>query len=169
MLCKELDIEAFATVGSEVKAEAVRSLRGEPINHRTEDFADVISARTSGEGVDVILDIMGASYFDKNVRVLARGGRLVIIGFLGGATLEKVSLLALISKKGLLTGSVMRSRSIAEKAAIARDLRAHLWPALAAGRCLPVIDKVFPLAKAAEAHRRIESSEHIGKIVLQIA
>ena len=169
MLCREFGIEAFATVGSEAKADVARGLGGEPINYRSEDFAQVVLTRTSGRGVDVVLDIIGASYFDQNVRVLARGGRLVIIGSQGGATLQQANLVPLIAKKAMLTGSLMRSRSSAEKAEIARDLRIHLWPALGDGRCLPVIDRVFPLANAADAHRRMESGEHIGKIVLQVA
>ena len=169
MICKEFGIKAFATVGSEAKADVVRGLGGEPINYRTEDFAQVVLTRTSGRGVNVVLDIMGASYFDRNVRVLARGGCLVIIGSQGGATLQQANLLPLISKRATLTGSLMRSRSSVEKADIARDLRSQLWPVLSDGRCLPVIDRVFPLANAAEAHRRMESGEHIGKIVLQVA
>jgi NADPH2:quinone reductase len=168
MLCKALGIKAFATAGSEGKCEQIRALGGEAINYREADFAQVISRQTDGKGVDVILDIMGASYFDGNVASLARRGRLVIIGFLGGSSVKDFSLPALIDKQASVTGSMMRSRSTEEKAEIARAVQATVWPLLSQGQCLPIIDRVFPLAEAASAHQRMEEGEHIGKIVLKV-
>lgn len=168
MLCKALGINAFATAGSEEKCEQIRSLGGEAINYRKADFAQVIARQTQGEGVDVILDIMGGSYFDSNVASLARRGRLVIIGFLGGSTVKDFNLLALMEKQALVTGSLMRSRSAEEKAQIAQAVKANIWPLLSSGQCLPLIDRIFPLADAAGAHQRMEEGEHIGKIVLKV-
>ena len=168
MLCKALGINAFATAGSEEKCEQIRSLGGEAINYRKADFAQVISRQTQGKGVDVILDIMGGSYFDSNVASLARRGRLVIIGFLGGSTVKDFNLLALMEKQALVTGSLMRSRSAEEKAQIAQAVKANIWPLLSSGQCLPLIDRIFPLADAAGAHQRMEEGEHIGKIVLRV-
>ena len=168
MLCKALGINAFATAGSEEKCEQIRSLGGEAINYRKADFAQVIARQTQGKGVDVILDIMGGSYFDSNVASLARRGRLVIIGFLGGSTVKDFNLLALMEKQALVTGSLMRSRSAEEKAQIAHAVKANIWPLLSSGQCLPLIDRIFPLADAAGAHQRMEEGEHIGKIVLRV-
>lgn len=168
MLCKALGINAFATAGSEEKCEQIRSLGGEAINYRKADFAQVIARQTQGKGVDVILDIMGGSYFDSNVASLARRGRLVIIGFLGGSTVKDFNLLALMEKQALVTGSLMRSRSAEEKAQIAQAVKANIWPLLSSGQCLPLIDRIFPLADAAGAHQRMEEGEHIGKIVLKV-
>jgi len=168
MLCKALGINAFATAGSEEKCEQIRSLGGEAINYRKADFAQVIARQTQGKGVDVILDIMGGSYFDSNVASLARRGRLVIIGFLGGSTVKDFNLLALMEKQALVTGSLMRSRSAEEKAQIVQAVKANIWPLLSSGQCLPLIDRIFPLADAAGAHQRMEEGEHIGKIVLKV-
>ena len=107
---------------------------------------------------------MGGSYFGRNMD----GGRLVIIGFLGGA-MEKVYLLAVAAKRVIVSGSMLRPRTAAEKAAIADVLYKKVWPILSAGRCLPIIYKVFPLLSAADAHRRMEAGDHIGKIVLKVA
>ena len=168
MLCKALGIKAFATAGSEEKCAQIRALGGEAINYREADFAQVITRRTDGKGVDVILDIMGGSYFAGNVASLARRGRLVIIGFLGGSSVKDFSLPALIDKQASVTGSMMRSRTTEEKAEIARAVKTTIWPLLGRGECLPIIDRVFALADAASAHQRIEEGEHIGKIVLKV-
>jgi NADPH:quinone reductase-like Zn-dependent oxidoreductase len=117
----------------------------------------------------VILDIMGGSYLNGNISALAMDGRLVMLGFLGGARANDVDLLAILGKRAVVTGSLLRARTAGEKAAIADQLQKHVWPALAAGRCLPIIDKVYPLADAAQAHARMEGGDHIGKIVLQVA
>ncbi|SDT28918.1 putative NAD(P)H quinone oxidoreductase, PIG3 family [Pseudomonas sp. Z003-0.4C(8344-21)] len=168
MLCREFAIEAFATAGSADKCAAIRELGGEAINYRDADFAEVIAEKTDNHGVNVILDIMGGSYFNSNVSALAMDGRLVMLGFLGGARANDVDLLAILGKRAVVTGSLLRARTSAEKAEIAAQLHEHVWPALAAGRCLPMIDKVYPLTDAAKAHAHMEAGDHIGKIVLQV-
>lgn len=167
-LCREFGIRAFATAGSDQKCTAIRELGGEAINYRERDFAEEVLKRTEGRGVDVILDIMGGSYFDRNIAALAPDGRLVVIGFLGGTIAEQIDLQALALKRAIVTGSTMRSRTATEKAKIADELRAHVWPILSAGRCLPIVDEVFPLSRAADAHRMMEAGDHIGKIVLSV-
>lgn len=169
MLCEAFGIEAFATAGSEQKCEAIAALGGKPINYRTTDFAAEVLAQTGGVGVDIILDIMGASYLQGNLAALARDGRLMVIGFLGGTVAKDVDLQALVLKRATITGSTMRARTAAEKAHIAAGLRTHAWPLLEAGQCRPVIHRIFPLAEAAAAHALMESGAHIGKIVLQVA
>jgi putative PIG3 family NAD(P)H quinone oxidoreductase len=169
MLCREFGIEAFATAGSPEKCAAISKLGGQPINYREEDFAKVIAEKTANQGVNVILDIMGGSYLNGNISALAMDGRLVMLGFLGGARANDVDLLAILGKRAVVTGSLLRARTAAEKAAIADQLHEHVWPALSAGRCLPIIDKVYPLADAAQAHARMEGGDHIGKIILQVA
>ena len=166
MLCKEFGVETFATAGSESKCAAIRELGGEAINYRERDFVAAVREGTAGRGVDVILDIIGASYFARNLAALAMDGRLVIIAYLGGARVKEAELSAIVAKRAVVTGSLLRPRTSAEKAAIAERLRERVWPVLAAGRCWPVIDSVYPLDRAADAHRRMESGEHIGKIVL---
>lgn len=168
MLCRELGVRAFATAGGTEKCEAIRELGAEPINYRQESFVEVVLARTEGRGADVILDIMGAAYFADNLATLARDGRLLLIGFLGGGVAERVNLQTIMAKRAIVTGSAMRPRSTQEKAAIAASLREHVWPVLAQGRCLPMIHATYPLARAADAHREMESSQHIGKIVLEV-
>ncbi|ULU23871.1 NAD(P)H-quinone oxidoreductase [Dyella terrae] len=168
MLCREFGIRAFATAGGQEKCDAIRELGGEPINYRQESFAEVVLARTEGRGADVILDIMGAPYFSDNLTTLARDGRLLLIGFLGGGMAEHVNLHAIMAKRAVVTGSAMRPRSSQEKASIAASLREHVWPVLAEGRCLPLINATYPLLRAADAHRHMESSQHIGKIVLTL-
>ncbi|WP_286798748.1 NAD(P)H-quinone oxidoreductase [Pseudomonas sp. UBA4034] len=169
MLCREFGIQAFATAGSADKCAAIATLGGEPINYREQDFADVIADQTDGHGVDVILDIMGASYLNNNLKSLAMDGHLVMLGFLGGGKAHDVDLLSILSKRAVITGSLLRARTGAEKAAIADQLREYIWPVLSAGRCLPIIDKVYPYTDAAQAHARMEGGDHIGKIVLQVA
>ncbi|MFW6751143.1 NAD(P)H-quinone oxidoreductase [Pseudomonas glycinae] len=168
MLCREFGIEAFATAGSADKCAAIRNLGGDAINYREQEFAAVIAEKTAGQGVNVILDIMGGSYLNGNISALGMDGRLVMIGFLGGARANDIDLLAILGKRAVVTGSLLRARTSAEKAAITDQLREHVWPALAAGRCLPIIDKVYPLADAALAHAHMEAGDHIGKIVLKI-
>jgi NADPH2:quinone reductase len=168
MLCREFGIKAFATAGSEEKCAAVRKLGAEAINYRDQDFVRVIQDNTAGKGVNVILDIMGGSYLNQNIAALGMEGRLVMLGFLGGGRANDVDLLGIMSKRATITGSLMRPRTDAEKASIAEQLREYVWPVLTAGRCLPMIDKVYPLAEAAQAHARMEAGDHIGKIVLQV-
>ena len=168
MLCREFGIESFATAGSADKCAAISKLGGQPINYREQDFATVIAEKTAGQGVNAILDIMGASYLNGNVSALAMDGRLVMLGFLGGGKANDIDLLAIMAKRAVITGSLLRARTAEEKAEIAEQLREHVWPALAAGRCLPIIDKVYSLNDAAQAHARMEGGDHIGKIVLRV-
>ncbi|HEX4550889.1 NAD(P)H-quinone oxidoreductase [Pseudomonas sp.] len=168
MLCREFGIETFATAGSADKCAVIAELGGQPINYREEDFAKVIAEKTAGQGVNAVLDIMGASYLNGNVSALAMDGRLVMLGFLGGGRANDVDLLAILGKRAVVTGSLLRARTSAEKAEIAEQLREHVWPVLAAGRCLPIIDKVYALNEAAQAHAYMESGDHIGKIVLRV-
>ena len=170
MLAGEFGIRACSTDDGPEKCRAVRELGAElAVDFRTTDFAEAVLDWTGGRGVDVILDIVGGAYLDRNVAALAQDGRLLSIGFLGGEVAENVNLLTIALKRAILTGSTMRSRTAEEKAAIADELQARVWPALEAGRCLPRVHEVFPLARAAEAHRTMESGRHIGKIVLQVA
>lgn len=156
----------YATAGTEAKCGACRSLgAAAAINYRTEDFVERVRELTGGEGVDVILDMVGGDYIQKNIRCAATEGRIVNIAFLGGAKAE-VNFMPVMLKRLTLTGSTLRPQSAAYKARLARDLEANVWPLLTAHQMRPVIDRVFPLAQVAQAHRRMESSEHIGKIVL---
>ncbi|NVZ52632.1 zinc-binding dehydrogenase [Pseudomonas sp. B6002] len=168
MLCRELGIQAFATAGSEDKCAAIRALGAEAINYREQDFAEIIAQKTEGQGVNVILDIMGGSYFNNNLKALAMDGRLVMLGFLGGARANDVDLLTILGKRAVVTGSLLRPRTGDEKAEIAAQLREHVWPLLSAGRCLPMIDQVFDYTAADQAHARMEGGDHIGKIVLRV-
>jgi NADPH:quinone reductase len=118
--------------------------------------------------VDVVLDMVGGPYAQSNLRSLAFGGRLVLIAFLGGPKAEQFDFTPVMTKRLTICGSTMRPRSTEEKGAIAAELRARVWPALEAGRCAPVIERVFRLAEAADAHRLMESGTHIGKIVLRV-
>ena len=159
----------FATAGSDAKCEACRRLGADvTVNYRNQDFVEVVRRETSGAGVDVILDIMGGDYFVRNLDCLALDGRLVQIGLLGGSQAH-VDLGRIMRRRLTVTGSTLRVRTVEEKGELARDLEANVWPLLVSGRVGPVIDRTFPLADAAGAHRRMEKSEHIGKIVLTVA
>ncbi len=167
-LATALGARVYATAGSDDKARACERLgavRG--INYRTEDFVEVIRQDTAGKGVDVILDMVGGDYFDRNLQVAAVEGRLVIIAMLGGSRAE-LKLNTLLTKRLTVTGSTLRSRTVEEKAAIADAVRSNVWPLLESGRVHPVIHATFPLAEAAAAHALMESSNHIGKIVLTV-
>ena len=167
-LAHALGAIVFATAGSEEKCEACRRLGARlAINYRTTDFVEAVQRETGGAGVDVVLDIIGADYFAKNVECLALEGRLVQIGLLGGAR-TSIDLGRVMRRRLTITGSTLRVRTAEEKGALARDLEANVWPLLSAGQVAPVLDRTFPLTAAAEAHRRIEASEHIGKIVLTV-
>jgi NADPH2:quinone reductase len=167
-LATALGARVYATAGSDDKARACERLgavRG--INYRTEDFVEVIRRDTLGKGVDVILDMVGGDYFDRNLQVAAVEGRLVIIAMLGGSRAE-LKLNTLLMKRLTVTGSTLRSRTVEEKAAVADAVRSNVWPLLVSGRVRPVIHATFPLAEAAAAHALMESSNHIGKIVLTV-
>lgn len=156
----------FATAGSAEKCRVCESLGAErAINYREEDFVAVLGA---AGGADVILDMVGGDYIARNIRALADDGRLVQIAFLAGPRAE-LNFAPLMARRLTLTGSTLRPQSDLAKARIAAALRAEVWPLVAAGRLRPVMDSEFPLAEAAAAHRRIESADHVGKIVLRVA
>jgi NADPH2:quinone reductase len=164
---REFGARIFATAGSDEKCAACLKLGADAaINYRTHDFAAEVKTLTEGRGVDVILDMVGGPYMARNVRSLGLDGRLVLIAFLQGSKVQDFDFVQVLVRRLTITGSTMRPRSTAQKGAIAAELRSRVWPALDAGRCSPVIHATFPLAQAAEAHRLMESSAHIGKIVL---
>jgi len=167
-LCKEAGARVFVTAGSEEKCARCRELGADlAVNYKTDDFAKAVLEATGGRGVDVVLDSIGASYLDANLRSLAIGGRLVLIGLMGGAKAE-IGLGALLVRRLSVIGSTLRARPVDEKAAIVREFLARFGDALEKGRIGPVVDRVLPLAQAAEAHRAIKASEHFGKIVLRV-
>jgi putative PIG3 family NAD(P)H quinone oxidoreductase len=168
-LARAFGATVYATAGSKEKCQACERLgavRG--IDYRTEDFAEVVKAETGGKGVDVVLDMIGAAYFEKNLSVLAKDGCLSIIAFLGGNVAEKVNLSPIMVKRLTVTGSTMRPRTAEEKRAIRDDLSGQVWPLLEAGTVAPVIHAALPFADVVEAHQLMESSSHIGKIVLNL-
>jgi NADPH2:quinone reductase len=158
----------FATAGSEAKCRACRDLGAElAMNYRTADFVAEVRAATGGRGVDVVLDMVGGDYLARDVRALAPEGRLVMIAHQKGATAE-LDFAQVMVKRLRITGSTLRPQSVEAKARIAAALRREVWPLLASGRIAPVIDRVFPLEAAAKAHARMESSAHVGKIILAV-
>lgn len=167
-LCKALGIQTFATVGGSAKQQAISSLTPHAINYKEQDFEQVILKETQDKGVDVILDIVGASYLTKNMNVLATNGRLVIIGFMGGSVADHLDLTQLMLKRATITGSTMRSRNTQEKAVIADHLKQYVWPLLEAGQCLPLIHQIFPFKDVGLAHAMMERDQHIGKLVLTV-
>ena len=167
-LAKAWGARVFATAGSAAKAracEALGAVRG--IDYKTEDFVEVIRAQTKGYGVDITLDMVAGSYVQRNLDIAAVEGRVVTISLLGGSRAE-INVGMILIKRLTLTGSTLRSRTVAQKAAIAEAVRQNVWPLIESGKVRPVIFKTFPLAEASEAHRLMESSNHIGKIVLTI-
>ena len=154
------------TTARAAKHQALRDLGADvTIDYTGEDFVDAAREATGGRGVDVILDIMGASYLERNVNALATGGRLLIVGLQGG-TRADINLGALMTKRASVISTALRSRPINEKAAIVADVREHVWPLIEAGKVRPVVHIVLPMAEAGEAHRLVESSEHLGKVLL---
>ena len=167
-LATALGHRVFATAGSEDKCRAVEALGAERgINYRNEDFAAVVKELTNNKGVDVILDMVAGDYVAREVDCLADDGRLVIIALLGGAK-ANLDMGQVLRRRLTLTGSTLRPRPVAFKAAIARHLREQVWPLFSQGKLKPVIHRIFPLEQAAEAHTLMESSTHVGKIVLQV-
>src|SRR5579862_7418917 len=167
-LAGHLGAQAIVTVGGEDKAEFCRRFGAiAAINYHQEDFVARTLELTGGEGVDVVLDIVGADYVERNIKVLRRDGRLVFIGFMTGSRAE-LNLMTVMLRRLRLTGSTMRPRTIEEKGAIRDALAAEIWPAFGSGRLKTHVHAVFPLAQVAEANRLMESSRHIGKIVLQV-
>ncbi|AKU12206.1 NAD(P)H quinone oxidoreductase [Azoarcus sp. CIB] len=158
----------YATAGSGEKLQAcVAAGATRAINYRSEDFAEVIARETSGRGVDVVLDMVGAPYVERNLRCLALEGCLLQIAFLEGSHFD-FDATPIMLRRLTLTGSTLRARSDDQKADIARRLEATVWPLIEQGRCLPVIHSVFPLENAGAAHALMESSRHIGKIMLSV-
>ncbi len=158
----------FATAGTDDKCRTCEALGAERgINYRTENFVDVIKAATGDRGVDVILDMVGGDYVAREIGCLAEDGRLAVIALLGGMT-ATLDLGRLLRRRLTVTGSTLRPRSIAFKAAIAANLRERIWPLLEAGKVKPVVYQTFPLEHAAQAHTLMESSKHIGKIMLKL-
>ncbi|KAM0950965.1 putative NADPH:quinone reductase [Dioscorea sansibarensis] len=165
-IAKHLGVRVFVTAGSEEKLGACKNLGADVcINYKTEDFVARIKEETGGKGVDVILDNVGGPYLQRNLDSLNIGGRLFLIGFLGGAVTE-VNLAPLLMKRLTVQAAGLRSRSPENKAEIVKEVEKHVWPAIAAGKVKPVIYKSLRLSEAAEGHKLMESSTHIGKILL---
>lgn len=169
-LAKAFGAEVYTTAGSKEKCDACETLGAKrAINYKQEDFAAVIKDATGGKGVDVILDMIGASYFEKNIASLAKDGCLSMIAFLGGTIAEKVDLRPIMVKRLTVTGSTMRPRTADEKRAIRDELVEQVWPLLEAGKVAPVIHDVIDFDQVSGGHRLMESSSHIGKIVMRIS
>jgi NADPH2:quinone reductase len=169
-LARAFGASVFATAGSDDKCAAcVRLGAAAAINYRSEDFVARVRELTGRRGVDVVLDIVGGAYASRNLACLAPKGRLVMIAFLGGTIAESLDLSRIVVRHLTVTGSTLRPRTVEQKGVLADELAAHVWPLLDAGRCPPVIDRTFPLERAADAHARMESSAHIGKLVLAVA
>ncbi|BEG75030.1 NAD(P)H-quinone oxidoreductase [Achromobacter xylosoxidans] len=167
-LARAFGAEVWTTVGNQEKAEAcLKAGAHHAVIYRDTDFEADIRQATNGQGVDVILDMVGGAYINKNIRLLAVNGRLVQIAFLEGSKAE-IDALPIMTKRLSFTGSTLRPRSDEDKGAIARALAAKVLPLMEQGRCLPLIHQVFPLEQAAQAHALMESSKHIGKIMLKV-
>jgi NADPH:quinone reductase len=164
-LARAFGATVLATAGSDDKCAACERLGAQAINYRTADFVERVGGLTSGNGVNVVLDIVGGDYLQRNIDCLAKYGRLVQIGLLGSARAQ-INLAPVMSKRLIITGSLLRPRSVEEKGAIARELEARVWPLLAIRHVAPIVDRTLPLASAAEAHRLLEAGDIIGKIVL---
>jgi NADPH2:quinone reductase len=168
-LASALGHRVFATAGTNEKCRACEALGAERgINYKDEDFSAVVKELTGGRGVDVVLDMVAGDYVAREIDCLADDGRLVCIALLGGAKAQ-VDMGQVLRRRLTITGSTLRPRPVAFKAAIARQLRERVWPLFAQGKLKPVIFKTFPLEQAREAHALMESSTHVGKIVLQVA
>jgi putative PIG3 family NAD(P)H quinone oxidoreductase len=168
-MAKTWGATVYVTVGNQEKAEACRVLGADyAIDYRRQDFVEEVMRLTDRRGVDVVLDMVGGDYIARNLRCLALEGRLIQIAFLQTSKVE-VDWMPLMLKRLTFTGSTLRPRSAADKARLADELRAKVWPHLEQGRMLPVIHQVFDLVDAAAAHALMESSAHIGKIMLRVA
>jgi len=167
-IASQLGSTVYTTAGSADKCAACEELGAErAINYREEDFVDVLKQATGKKGIDVILDMVGGDYIQRNIKAAARDGRIVNIAYLNGSKAE-VDFMMVMLKRLTLTGSTLRIRSAAEKAAIAGALRKTVWPLIEAGKVKPQLFKTFPLAQADKAHALMETSAHIGKIVLEV-
>ncbi len=167
-IARALGHRVFATAGSAEKCRACEDLGAErAINYKTEDFEAVVKELTGGRGVDVILDMVGGDYLPREIKALADDGRLVFIAQLGGSK-GQLDMGQVMRRRLTITGSTLRPRPVAFKAAIAAKLREHVWPLIEAGKIKPVIHQRFPLEQAAQAHAMMEGSTHIGKIMLEL-
>ena len=166
-LAVALGSRVIATAGSPDKVAFCQSLGAIGINYREDDFVAAVKAATDGTGADVVLDMVGGDYIARDIRALALGGRIMVIANQSGATSD-INVGALMGKRGRIWGTTLRARPIDERAKIIADIRANVWPLIETGRVRTIVDSVFPLGNAADAHRRMESSEHIGKILLEI-
>jgi NADPH2:quinone reductase len=167
-LARESGATVYTTVSNETKGDFCRSLGATmTINYRTEDFVQRLEEATDGKGVDVILDIVGGDYFAKNLRLLALEGRLVQIAFMRGSVVREIDLMQMMVRRLTITGSTLRPRTIEQKAVLAQEVHKRIWPLLESGKIKVVIDRVLPMAKAAEAHRIVEEGKHLGKVLLR--
>jgi putative PIG3 family NAD(P)H quinone oxidoreductase len=167
-VAKALGATVITTVGSAAKAERARSLGADVVlDYRTDDLPGAVRAATDGRGVDLVLDVVGGPTLDANLRSLATGGTLVVIGLQGGRT-GSLDLGRLLAIRGRVVGTTLRSRPVDEKAAVVAAVREHVWPMVEDGRVRPVVDRVLPVTEAAEAHRVLEASEHVGKVALRV-
>jgi len=167
-MAKAAGAKVIATAGSDAKCQRMRELGADVVvNYKSEDFVAAAKTATAGKGVDVILDMVGGDYIEKDIAAAAEDGRIVFIAFLGGAE-AKVNFARVMMKRLTLTGSTLRARTAAVKAGFARAVEANIWPLIEAGRIKPVLDSTWPLAQAGEAHRRMEQGQHIGKIILVV-
>jgi NADPH2:quinone reductase len=158
----------YATAGSEEKVKFCEKIGAtKAINYREQDFVTAINELTGGRGVDTVLDMIGGTYTQRNIDILAEDGRLCLINFMGGVE-SKINLSKVLNKRLTITGSTLRHREPEFKANIARKLEQHVWPWLKSGVVTPIIHQVFPLEQASEAHKSIESETHVGKIVLTV-
>ncbi|MFD5543062.1 NAD(P)H-quinone oxidoreductase [Streptomyces sp. NPDC127079] len=165
-LGKAVGAKVAVTAGTKEKLDFCAELGADVlVNYREQDFVEEVKAATDGAGADVILDNMGAKYLDRNVQALAVNGRLAIIGMQGGVKGE-LNIGALLAKRAAISATSLRARPLAEKAAIVAAVREHVWPLIAQGHVRPVVDRELPMAEAAQAHRVVEASDHIGKVLL---
>lgn len=166
-LAKAFGAKVFCTAGSDEKCRFCEKLGAEAINYKTSHFKELILNATNGKGVNVILDMIGGDYTPDNLEILSEEGRLVLINTMKGHQ-ANINLSLIMVKRLFITGSTLRARDSAFKSAIARKLEEKVWPLIAAGKIKPVVFKTFPLDKAADAHQLMESSKHMGKIVLTV-
>jgi len=168
-LAKAFGAKVITTVGNAEKADFCKKLGADVVvNYREDDFVQAVKDFTGGAGVNVVLDMVGGDYIAKNIECLAVEGRHVSIAFLQGPQVD-VNMLPVMLKRLVLTGSTLRARDNAFKGAIVKNLQQHVWPLMEAGKVAPVIDSTFPLERAADAHARMETSQHMGKIMLEVA
>jgi NADPH2:quinone reductase len=170
MLCRAIGALPIVTAGSDEKCQGCLSLGAEhAINYKTQDFVEEVKRLTGGRGANVILDLIGGHYLERNISILAMEGRLVLLATMGGAT-GTLDIRTLMARRGTIMASTMRSRTPHEKGKVAERLRKDIWPLLPSKTNIrPIIDRIFPLEQAAEAHMLLEESSHLGKVVLAVS